>query len=386
MNQRQEHGKEIAEKPDQIKRIDNNWYQVKSQSLGYDSWYDVVSTETGLVCDCPDHQWRKTKCKHIFAVEISLELRRKVEQQVTISQITIDSCPICKSNNLKKDGIRHNQNYDIQRYKCKECNKKFSINLGFEKMHATPQIITSAMQLYFTGESLRNVTKFLKLQGLEVSHVAVYKWIKKYTKLMESYLDQITPQVGDKWRADEVFLKVRGNLKYLYALMDDDTRFWLAGQVLDTKYKEDVRSLFAQGREFAGKRPKVLITDGARNFSEGYRKEFWTRPLPRTKHIRHIHFKGDMNNNKMERMNGEFRDREKVMRGIKKMDSPVFKGYQIFHNYIRTHEGLDGKTPADVSGIKIEGQNKWITIIQNAKANQPPMVNKEKINRQTTSS
>jgi len=30
---------------------------------------------------------------------------------------------------------------------------------------------------------------------------------------------------------------------------------------------------------------------------------------------------GDMNNNKMERFNGEFRDREKVMRGIKKENS-----------------------------------------------------------------
>jgi len=27
-------------------------------------------------------------------------------------------------------------------------------------MHATPQVITSALQLYFTGESFRNVQKF----------------------------------------------------------------------------------------------------------------------------------------------------------------------------------------------------------------------------------
>ena len=66
------------------------------------------------------------------------------------------------------------------------------------------------------------------------------------------------------------------------------------------------------------------------------------------------------------------------------MDSPIFKGYQIFHNYIRTHEGLEGKTPADVSGIKIEGENKWITLVQNAKISQPPTVNREKINRQTS--
>jgi hypothetical protein len=49
---------------------------------------------------------------------------------------------------------------------------------------------------------------------------------------------------------------------------------------------------------------------------------------PRTKHIKHIRFKGDHNNNKMERMNGEIRDREKTMRGLKKVDKPQ-KGWQI---------------------------------------------------------
>jgi hypothetical protein len=73
-----------------------------------------------------------------------------------------------------------------------------------------------------------------------------------------------------------------------------------------------------------------------------------------------------MNNNKMERMNGEVRDREKVMRGLKKKDTPILKGYQLFHNYIRGHEGLDGKTPAEACGVKVEGSNKWKTIIENA--------------------
>ncbi len=68
----------------------------------------------------------------------------------------------------------------------------------------------------------------------------------------------------------------------------------------------------------------------------------------------------------MERMNGEVRDREKVMRGLKRTDTPILKGYQLFHNFIRPHEALDGDTPADRAGIKVEGENKWLTIIQNA--------------------
>jgi hypothetical protein len=77
---------------------------------------------------------------------------------------------------------------------------------------------------------------------------------------------------------------------------------------------------------------------------------------------------GDHNNNKMERFNGEVRDREKVMRGLKKSsDSKVLDGYQIYHNYIRPHEGIANMTPAEKCGIKVEGENKWVTLIQNAK-------------------
>ncbi len=70
----------------------------------------------------------------------------------------------------------------------------------------------------------------------------------------------------------------------------------------------------------------------------------------------------------MERLNGdgEIRDREKTMTGLKKMDIPILTGYQIYHNYFREHGGLNGITPAEASGIKVEGQNKWITVIQNA--------------------
>ena len=68
----------------------------------------------------------------------------------------------------------------------------------------------------------------------------------------------------------------------------------------------------------------------------------------------------------MEAFNGTIRSREKVMRGLKREDSPILDGYQIFHNYVRFHEGLNGKTPAEACGIKVEGDNKWLTLIQNA--------------------
>jgi putative transposase len=124
--------------------------------------------------------------------------------------------------------------------------------------------------------------------------------------------------------------------------------------------------LLRNAKEITHKRPNTFITDGAPNFADAFKKEFFTINKPRTRHISHIRLQGDHNNNKMERMNGEVRDREKVMRGLKRTDTTVLSGYQIYHNYFRPHEALNGKTPAEKCGIIIKGENKWKTVIQNA--------------------
>ena len=351
---RVERGQAIVEKDGQIRRVNENHYHVRSQS-GHCHHYEVTLTEIGWKCSCPDHQTRGLECKHIIAVKLSFAIRKQVEQ-VRISPLgsVADVCVSCGSSLIVKDGVRHNQYGDIQVFYCKECNQHFTLNAGFEGMKSSPQDITSAMQLYFSGLSFRNVTKALKLRGVNVSHVAVYKWINKYTTLMEQYIEKIQPQVSDTWRADEIYVKIKGNMKYVFALMDDETRYWIAQEVAGSKFKHDAAKLFQMGKETAGKRPNVLITDGLPAYHDAFNREFFTNTNPRSQHINAIKLTGPANNNKMERINGEIRDREKTMRGIKKVDTKVLPGMQIYHNYVRPHEALDGKTPAEACGIVVE--------------------------------
>jgi putative transposase len=356
---REEKGRAIATFGNGVERIDDHSYRVRSQSGN--GWYEVASTETGYVCSCPDHRFRGLPCKHVFAVEFSKTLRAQVAASVVIRPLGKDSCPKCGSANVKRGGIRHNMSGDIQKFRCKDCLYWFTFNLGFEKMHASPKMITAAMQLCLSGESLRNTQKFLLLQGLEVSHVAILKWIRKYVALMDKCLGQITPNVSDTWRADELFVKFKGNRKYLFAMMDDETRFWIAQEVSHWKENTDASSLFRKAKAVAGKEPKTLITDQLKSYKTASRQEF-----PNTRHVQDIVFSGPIHNNKMERMNGEVRDREKTMRGLKRMDTPILKGYQIYHNFVRPHEGLNGETPGERAGIKVEGLDKWKTIIENA--------------------
>src|SRR5438445_220847 len=373
MEAREERGLAIANNQNQVKRIDDCSYLVASQSGKGD--YEVIKGPIGWACSCPDYLNREIKCKHVWAVEFSLLLRREVEATRIEAIPDVTACLYCGSTNILKDGIRHNKRTNIQIYICRDCGRYFSHNLGFEGMHSSPQAITGAIQLFFTGESLRNVQKFLSLQGVNVSHVTIYKWIRKYVRKMETYLDQMKPKLGETWRADELYLKVKGNMKYLFALMDDETRYWIAQQVADKKGSADIRPLLQEAKRVAGGRnPKTFITDGAPNFQDACNHEFWKmKKATRTVHIHNVRWRDGPTNNKMERLNGEIRDREKVMRGVKREDSPILKGYEIFHNYVRPHMALDGKTPAEACGITVEGENKWLTLIQNA--SRPTTVN-----------
>jgi transposase-like protein len=208
--------------------------------------------------------------------------------------------------------------------------------------------------------------------GVQVSYQTVWNWIQKYMGLMDKYLDKITPQVSDTWRADEMYLKVKGNPKYLYALLDDETRFWIAKEVAGDKMSREAvdyaSDLFQQGKEVTGKRPLTLITDGLKAYHLAYKREFYTLKDPRTEHL--TWQDQGVDNRKMESFNGNtVRVREKTMRSLKKPDTPILTGMQIFHNYVRPHEGLDGHTPSELAGIQVIGENRWLTLIQNAKLN-----------------
>ncbi len=66
------------------------------------------------------------------------------------------------------------------------------------------------------------------------------------------------------------------------------------------------------------------------------------------------------NNNRVERINGTLRERVKVQRGWKSNKSAIAEGQRMYYNFVKPHKDLDGKTPAEKTGI--EGKDKWKNI------------------------
>ena len=153
-------------------------YTVKSQSGNGE--YAVTKIDDEWICQCPDNTYRHVECKHIHAVKFSLTMRAEVKVRTITPIENLSNCIYCGSPNIVKHGIRKNKAGNIQVFNCKNCHKDFTFNIGFERMKHNPQAITSAMQLYFSGESLRNTMESLQLLGVEISHQTIYNWIKKY--------------------------------------------------------------------------------------------------------------------------------------------------------------------------------------------------------------
>lgn len=277
------------------------------------------------------------------------------------------SCKWCGSANIVKSSVRKSKRGNVRRYRCKDCNRKFSGVPGFRYRHHSEAVITRAINMHYAGMSTRDIADQFEQEGIEVDHSTIYHWIKRYGRLAGDYLKTVRPDTSETWRTDEIYIKLKGMPRWYYTMIDHKTRFCVSQQMGLKKYHDDVRPMFKDARDRCGYIPARLISDGAHNFHKTWR-EMWRQKNPlhkETEHIAHIHMKNDRNNNRMERFNGTIRDREVNYRGLKKEDG-VLPGFMVHYNHVKKHGGLGGTTPGEAAGIHIPAKNKWMTIIQNA--------------------
>ena len=64
--------------------------------------------------------------------------------------------------------------------------------------------------------SLRNLEEMMAERGIAVDHSTVHRWVIKMVPLLEKAFRHHKRPVGKSWRMDEMYIRVKGQWKYLY--------------------------------------------------------------------------------------------------------------------------------------------------------------------------
>jgi putative transposase len=381
-NPRELRGLAILSMGNAITKVEVNAYMVKSQTgIGE---YTIKKDGRAWSCTCPNFAEYHLDCKHIYAVKFSLKLREDVEaenepEKAEKPDFIPEKCPVCQGVNIIRRGVRKTKYGDAQRFGCLDCNHRFTIDKGFSRMKHDPKAITLAMDLYFKGISYRKICDHLRqFYGLGVNQTTPMRWVRKYLRLLAQYSEKYKAEVGNIWHSDEmtVFIKKEDKEKYyewIWNVMDAKTRYLLACRVSKTRFVEDAVKPLHDAKVMADRRPDAVVTDGLRAYQQAVKDEFYDNTASiKNPHLRLRDFETKPNNNIVERLNGTFRERMKVMRSLSTGQGATdyVKGMQVYYNYIRGHQGLDGKTPAEMANIPIDlSGNRWQTMIELASQN-----------------
>jgi len=243
-------------------------FAVPSQTSS-DIQYRVCVVNGKWICDCPDNYFRAITCKHVYEVQFWIALRTYFNKEQKPKIFSQDACPCDRCGSIRV--MRYGRYEDKQVFKCKDCNHKFREQSLLKKAKYNPEIITLTLDLYFKGISFRKISDHLhQFYGLEVNYSTVYGWLKKYVAIMDSYVSTLTPQLSGKWNVDEMMIRVKrgftmgeaqGQHKWLWNVLDKETRFQLASEISETKTEVDGMKVLQKAKAIAKAVPKKITTD-----------------------------------------------------------------------------------------------------------------------------
>ena len=262
-----------------------------------------------------------------------------------IQSITV-RCPRCASSEIVKRGFYSGN----QRFTCKTCARRFFQSA--DTLDGKAAQIGAAVNMYYDGLSYKRIAENIAemFDRPEPSKRSIYQWVRTYTNKAIDEMKEHKAHTGDEWVADEMVLKVGGRNYWNWNVMDSKTRYILASHLSDSRDKNDAAAVMQKARDAAANLPKRIKTDRLRSYIDGIDMVFGGE----VEHVQSEGIYARVNNNLSERLQGTFRERAKVMRGLQsqKTGQRFLDGWVINYNVFRPHDGLRGQTPAEAADVR----------------------------------
>jgi putative transposase len=176
------------------------------------------------------------------------------------------------------------------------------------KRHRFPsEIIQYAVWLYHRfNMSHRDIEDLLAERGIEVNYESIRLWCNKFGPYYAQRLKRKHRGYGDTFYIDEVFVRIRGQQKYLWRAVDQD------GEVVDVflqsrRHGASAKRFFKHLLRNHGNEPRKIVTDKLKSYGVAHREL-----IPES-----MHGTSQYENNRAEHSHQPTRVRERGMRRFK---------------------------------------------------------------------
>ena len=224
----------------------------------------------------------------------------------------------------------------------------------FKYFKTSPEIIKLAVMYYVRYPlSLRNVEDILHERGIDICHETIRYWWNKFGTIFSKEVKKRTHNPVSKWRwhVDEIFVKINGELHYLWRAIDQE------GTVIDcyVSKKRNKREALKFLKKAISKHgvPKQIISDKLKSYKAAM-KEL---------NIQHLQDTERYKNNQIENSHLHFRRREKIMNKFRSMRSlqkfiSIQSAFQNHFNHQRHIENRD-----TFKSLRQSSLNAWNEIL-----------------------
>lgn len=104
--------------------------------------------------------------------------------------------------------------------------------IHFKGSHFAKEIIMMSIRWYVAYPlSYGQIEELLAERGVIVDHATINRWVVKYAPLLEKKFRNLKKAPCRSWRADETYIKVKGQWTYYYRAVDktgETIDFWLS--------------------------------------------------------------------------------------------------------------------------------------------------------------
>ena len=197
----------------------------------------------------------------------------------------------------------------------------------FQWQHFKKEIILLNLRWYFRyPDRYRNLEEMMLERGLKVDHSTIGRWVLAYSSQIDKRTRRHLKPTNDSWKVDEIYIKVKGEWKYLYRAVDSD------GNTLDfmVSAKRDQK---AAKRFFdkvlkcqCNQKPRVINVDKNAAYPPAFEQRKEEKALSQECELRQVKYLNNMI--------------EHDHRRVKRITT-MSLGYKSFHTAWRTIRGIE---------------------------------------------